>query len=165
MRAVAKGNLVGARARDDRRARRCTGRASYPSPKSISTCGARKRSICRPTRCDKRLPQDDADFEAFLKKYEKYEIPYLQRRDDSIELNKVILHNDPVDHPTEPSAPQTNQPAERFNLPTPLARQHVCAVFAATSFAAGCVTMSSARSCAASSRPFRVNDRRPVAAT
>ena len=64
-----------------------------------------------PERCDKRLPQDDADFEAFLKKYEKYEIPYLQRRDDSIELNKVILHADPVDHPTEPSAPQTNQPA------------------------------------------------------
>ena len=64
-----------------------------------------------PARCDKRLPQDDADFQAFLKKYEKYEIPYLQRRDDFIELNKAILHNDPVDHPTEPSAPQTDQPA------------------------------------------------------
>jgi len=63
-----------------------------------------------PTRCDKRLPEDDAAFQAYRNKIERYEIPYLKGRRDEQNLNRVILHNDPVDHPTLPSQPQTGQP-------------------------------------------------------
>jgi len=63
-----------------------------------------------PERCDKRLPQDDAAFQAYSNKIESYEIPYLQRRRNDQTLNRVIIHNDPVDHPTLPSQPQTDQP-------------------------------------------------------
>ena len=63
-----------------------------------------------PERCDKRLPEDDAAFQTYRNTIEHYEVPYLQRRDDEQNLNRVILHNDPVDHPTLPSQPQTNQP-------------------------------------------------------
>jgi len=63
-----------------------------------------------PARCDKRLPQDDADYQAYVAKIENYEIPYLQERQDEDTLNRVILHSDPIDHPLEPSAPQVNQP-------------------------------------------------------
>jgi hypothetical protein len=62
-----------------------------------------------PDRCDKRLPADDAAFNAYREKIEKYEIPYLQKKDDEQQFNRVILHNDPVDNPTEPSQPQTDQ--------------------------------------------------------
>ena len=65
-----------------------------------------------PERCDKRLPADDQAFEAYRDKIEKYEIPYLQKKEDDQQFNRVILHNDPVDHPTEPSKPQTNQPSQ-----------------------------------------------------
>jgi hypothetical protein len=58
-----------------------------------------------PERCDKRLPEDDARFDAYRKKIEDYEVPYLQQRQQKEQLNEVILHNDPVDHPTEPSQP------------------------------------------------------------
>jgi hypothetical protein len=84
---------------------------SYPLAEINFDMWCQETQHLPPDRCDKRLPKDDADFEAFIAKYEKYEIPYLQRRDDAIEFNKVILHNDPVDHPVEPSAPQTDQPA------------------------------------------------------
>lgn len=63
-----------------------------------------------PERCDKRLPEDDAAFQAYRNTIEHYEVPYLQRRDDEQNLNRVILHNDPVDHPTLPSQPQADQP-------------------------------------------------------
>ncbi|MGH6870710.1 MAG: hypothetical protein ACREHE_04310 [Rhizomicrobium sp.] len=65
-----------------------------------------------PDRCDKRLPADDAAFEAFRAKIETYEIPYLQHKENEQQFNRVILHNDPVDHPTEVSKPQTNQPTQ-----------------------------------------------------
>jgi hypothetical protein len=65
-----------------------------------------------PDRCDKRLPADEAAFDAYRDKIEKYEIPYLQSKENEQQFNRVILHNDPVDHPTEPSAPQTNQPSQ-----------------------------------------------------
>jgi hypothetical protein len=63
-----------------------------------------------PARCDKRLPEDDAAFQAYRNHIENYEIPFLQRKSDEQTLNRVILHNDPVDHPTRPSQPQTEQP-------------------------------------------------------
>jgi len=65
-----------------------------------------------PERCDKRLPADDAAFDAYRAKIEKYEIPYLQKKENEQQFNRVILHNDPVDHPTEPSKPQTNRPTQ-----------------------------------------------------
>ncbi|HEY6578563.1 MAG TPA: hypothetical protein VIY09_04520 [Rhizomicrobium sp.] len=63
-----------------------------------------------PSRCDKRLPEDDAAFQAYSNKIENYEIPYLRKRDNEETLNRVIIHNDPVDHPTLPSQPQADQP-------------------------------------------------------
>ncbi|HEY1630482.1 MAG TPA: hypothetical protein VGF56_04165 [Rhizomicrobium sp.] len=65
-----------------------------------------------PERCDKRLPADDAAFDAYRAKIEKYEIPYLQKKENEQQFNRVILHNDPVDHPTEPNKPQTNRPTQ-----------------------------------------------------
>jgi hypothetical protein len=65
-----------------------------------------------PDRCDKRLPEDDAAFSAYRAKIERYEIPYLQDKENEQQFNRVILHNDPIDHPTEPSKPQTNQPTQ-----------------------------------------------------
>jgi hypothetical protein len=70
-----------------------------------------------PARCDKRLPEDDAAFQAYRNKIETYEIPYLQRKRDEQTLNRVILHNDPVDHPTRPSQPQAEQPQDHDSAP------------------------------------------------
>jgi len=53
-------------------------------------------------RCDKRLPEDDAAFQAYLNK--------IERKQDEETLNRVILHNDPVGAPTRPSQPPTEQP-------------------------------------------------------
>jgi hypothetical protein len=57
-------------------------------------------------RCDKRLPEDEAAFEDYRAKVEKYEIPYLQGRENGAQLDRVILHSDPVDNPVtqNPSA-------------------------------------------------------------
>ena len=60
-----------------------------------------------PTRCDKRLPEDDAEFQAYRATVEKYEIPYLQQKSDEQNLNTVIIHGDPLDNPTRPSVPQS----------------------------------------------------------
>jgi hypothetical protein len=57
-------------------------------------------------RCDKRLPEDDAAFNAYRSKIERYEIPHLQQQQHEIQLDRGILHNDPVDRPTEPSQAQ-----------------------------------------------------------
>lgn len=65
-----------------------------------------------PARCDRRLPEDDAAFQAYRNKIENYEIPYLQRKNHEETLNRVILHNDPVDHPTRPSQPPAEQPQD-----------------------------------------------------
>jgi hypothetical protein len=65
-----------------------------------------------PERCDKRLPADDAAFDAYRNKIESYEIPYLQDKENEQQFNRVILHNDPIDHPTEPSKPQTQRPTQ-----------------------------------------------------
>jgi hypothetical protein len=62
-----------------------------------------------PERCDKRLPQDDADYQAYVAKIESYEVPYLQRQRDDVNIDRVIVHDDPIDHPLQPSAPQVNQ--------------------------------------------------------
>ena len=64
-----------------------------------------------PDRCDKRLPQDDAAYQAYVDKIQKYEIPYLQDRERQQQLNQGIIHYDPVDNnrPTDPN-PVPSQP-------------------------------------------------------
>lgn len=61
-----------------------------------------------PDRCDKRLPADEAAFEDYRDKVEKYEIPYLKGKESGAQLDRVILHSDPVDNPVtkNPSAQQ-----------------------------------------------------------
>jgi hypothetical protein len=62
-------------------------------------------------RCDKRTPQDEAAFEAYRDKIEKYEVPYLEKKEQEQNFNRVILHSDAIDHPTQPNQPQTQRPA------------------------------------------------------
>ncbi|MGA7711903.1 MAG: hypothetical protein WCA81_08385 [Rhizomicrobium sp.] len=52
-------------------------------------------------RCAKRLPEDMQRFEAYRAIVEKYEIPYLQRRQQQVEFDRDILHNDPIDTPPD----------------------------------------------------------------
>jgi len=52
-----------------------------------------------PDRCDKRLPDDDAAFNAYRAKIEKYEIPYLERKDHDEQLNRTVMHADPTRDP------------------------------------------------------------------
>ena len=61
-----------------------------------------------PDRCDKRLPQDETDYEAYRDKVEKYEIPYLKGQETGAQLDRTILHADPIDNPVDknPSAQQ-----------------------------------------------------------
>ncbi len=68
-----------------------------------------------PDRCDKRLPEDDAHFTAYREKIENYEVPYLQERDQEDHLNRLLLHNDPVDHPDK--AAKDNDPAPPSSPP------------------------------------------------
>jgi hypothetical protein len=62
-------------------------------------------------RCDKRTPQDEQAFEAYRDKIEKYEIPYLEKKEQERNFNRAILHSDQLDHPTQPNEPQTQRPA------------------------------------------------------
>ncbi len=70
-------------------------------------------------RCDKRLPADEAAFEDYRAKVEKYEVPYLKGQESGAQLNRLILHNDPVDHPVtqDPAAAaqQPTSPGQRTN--------------------------------------------------
>jgi hypothetical protein len=62
-------------------------------------------------RCDKRLPEDDAAFDAYRSKIERYEIPYLQQQQKQLQLNSGILHNDPVDRSEQPPQAQDQPPS------------------------------------------------------
>jgi len=64
-----------------------------------------------PDRCDKRLPGDEKVFEDYRAKIEQYEIPYLQRKNEEAHINRVILHNDPIDNPLQ------NDPARQRQDP------------------------------------------------
>jgi hypothetical protein len=64
-----------------------------------------------PERCDKRLPKDNEAFEAYRAKIEDYEVPYLEKKEQEQNFNRVILHGDPIDHPIQPNEPQTQRPA------------------------------------------------------
>jgi hypothetical protein len=64
-----------------------------------------------PDRCDKRTPEDEKKFESYRDKIEKYEVPYLEKKEQEQNFNRVILHSDAIDHPTQPNQPQTQRPA------------------------------------------------------
>lgn len=57
-----------------------------------------------PERCDKRLPKDDAEFKAYRQTVETYELQRLKQERQGQDLDRGILHNDPVDNPDDPSA-------------------------------------------------------------
>jgi hypothetical protein len=57
-------------------------------------------------RCDKRLPEDLKKFEAYRAVVERYEIPYLQGKEQKLRFDRDILHNDPIDNdPANKSQP------------------------------------------------------------
>lgn len=62
-----------------------------------------------PDRCDKRLPEDDAAFNAYRAKVEKYEVPFLKEKQDAATLNRAVLHAEPSQNPAnnsqQPPAP------------------------------------------------------------
>jgi len=62
-------------------------------------------------RCDKRLPGDEKDFEAYRATIERYEIPYLKEKQNAIALDRNILNKDPVDNPA--SREIQSMPAQR----------------------------------------------------
>jgi hypothetical protein len=66
-----------------------------------------------PDRCDKRLPDDEKQFEAFRDKIEKYEVPYLDQKQKEQQFDQAIMHNNPLDSPVDAnnSKPQPAAPA------------------------------------------------------
>jgi hypothetical protein len=63
-----------------------------------------------PDRCDKRLPQDDAAFQAYVDTIERYETQKLNAEARERRLDRDILYNDPIDNPARPSEPQPVEP-------------------------------------------------------
>jgi hypothetical protein len=93
------------------------GPSRYDVPEMNFDLWCQEEQHLPPARCDKRLPEDDAAFDAYRIKIERYEVPYLQEKQRQIDRNRDILHKDPVDHPDVPtkqgsqtSAPSTPPP-------------------------------------------------------
>ena len=71
-----------------------------------------------PDRCDKRTPEDEKTFEAYRDKIEKYEIPYLQRKQDEQQLNRTIIHDEPLEDPTyKQNNDRGKQPVPESDVP------------------------------------------------
>ncbi|HTW33730.1 MAG TPA: hypothetical protein VMD53_03855 [Rhizomicrobium sp.] len=60
-----------------------------------------------PERCDKRLPQDDAEFQAYANKIENYETQQLNQNAQDRRINRAIQNSDPSSNPagTPPTQP------------------------------------------------------------
>ncbi len=54
-----------------------------------------------PERCDRRLPEDEKQYEAYRDTIEKYEIPYLQDKQRAADFDTNIMHHDPIDNPKD----------------------------------------------------------------
>jgi hypothetical protein len=52
-----------------------------------------------PARCDKRLPEDDAAFQAYVDTIERYETQKLNTQARDRHIEQMIDRADPVDHP------------------------------------------------------------------
>jgi hypothetical protein len=65
-----------------------------------------------PSRCDQRLPQDEATFDAYRSKIEQYETDYLREKSDEDNFNRAIINRDELDKTSmdRNPAPQTPQP-------------------------------------------------------
>jgi hypothetical protein len=72
-----------------------------------------------PDRCDKRTPADEKAFEAYRDKIERYEVPYLKRKEGEQLLNQNVLHNDPVDNPVDKSYSKQTQSVPSSTTPQP----------------------------------------------
>lgn len=71
-----------------------------------------------PDRCDKRTPEDEKTFEAYRAKIEKYEIPYLQRKQDEQQLNRTIIHDEPLESPVaKTNSQQGDDPTAESDKP------------------------------------------------
>ena len=62
-----------------------------------------------PDRCDKRLPDDEARFEAYRAKIEKYEVPFLQEKDKEQQFDRTIMHADPLANPIQKDNTQQSE--------------------------------------------------------
>lgn len=60
-----------------------------------------------PDRCDKRTAEDEAKYEAYRDLIDKYELPYLKRKNADQNLNRIVIHADPV-----PSENPVNRPTD-----------------------------------------------------
>ena len=63
-------------------------------------------------RCDKRLPDDMKKFEEYRAIVERYEIPYLQSKENAIHFNEDIMRNDPVDKRPDDTLPKPPGPTD-----------------------------------------------------
>jgi hypothetical protein len=63
-------------------------------------------------RCDKRLPEDMQKFEAYRAIVERYEIPYLQDKENALRFDEHILRNDPVDKRPDSTVVKAPQPTD-----------------------------------------------------
>ena len=66
-----------------------------------------------PKRCDKRLPQDDAAFQAYQNTIENYELDYLRRHDSDRNLQRDLRHSDPSGLPPTPPGPPGGPQGQR----------------------------------------------------
>ena len=97
-----------------------SGGGSYDLPTMNFDLWCQETQHLPPDRCDKRTAHDEADFEAYRAKVEKYEIPYQKGRQNGQQLDRAILHNDPVDNPVtqDPSA-ASQSPSSPSTPPKP----------------------------------------------
>ena len=64
-----------------------------------------------PARCDRHTPEDEAAFEAYRTKIERYEIPRSSAQYNQGRVNRDIINADPVDNPQKNNlAPQQQYP-------------------------------------------------------
>jgi len=64
-------------------------------------------------RCDQRLPEDEATFNAYRATIEKYETDYIKEKNSEQNFNRAIINRDELDKTTNLDrnpAPQTPQP-------------------------------------------------------
>lgn len=64
-------------------------------------------------RCDKHLPEDVQKFEAYRAVVERYEIPYLQEKRQTLYFDETIMRNDPIDKkPNQSQQPAVPKPTD-----------------------------------------------------
>lgn len=88
----------------------CAARAEAQQPYAIQEMNfdmwCQEEKHLPANRCDKRLPEDDAAFQAYRSTVENYEINHLQQQQSNVNLNTDIIHNDPLDNPSQPLVPK-----------------------------------------------------------